>query len=210
MPENYHINEKTNYFKNLRWKDLSLYKKSAIADAILNISLLSKNFHRSVRDEGVINESIFHELEDSFFKAQPERDEISSMIIIKMTLQLFEVSPWLNLNQIIYYLKSKGGRFTSLSRDTFERRVSSLCNGGELEKTKLKSLPNSEIKKISFNKTFKYVYRISPKANKIYEMGSYNVEKAAPLDKFLNSIISIIQLLPEDAKKTIIKSIDKE
>ena len=44
MVEYYNINEKLNYFKDLRWEDLSLYEKTAIADSILDISLLSKNF----------------------------------------------------------------------------------------------------------------------------------------------------------------------
>ena len=51
------------------------------------------------------------------------------------------------------------------------------------------------------------MYRISSKVNKIHETGEYTVAKAAPLDKFLNAIIDIIQLLPDDAKNTIIKNI---
>ena len=46
MSEYYQIDEKLNYFRDLRWEDLSLYEKTAIADSILDISLLSKNFHR--------------------------------------------------------------------------------------------------------------------------------------------------------------------
>ena len=64
-----------------------------------------------------------------------------------------------------------------------------------------------ELKKISHNKTFKFVYKISSKVNKIHESGEYTVAKAAPLDKFLNAIIDIIQLLPDDAKEIIIKNI---
>ena len=104
MVEYYNINEKLNYFKDLRWEDLSLYEKTAIADSILDISLLSKNFYISVREEGVIRGEL-----DSLSKAQHDRDEISSMIIIKMTLQSFEDSPWLSLHQLIHYFKSKGG-----------------------------------------------------------------------------------------------------
>ena len=106
MSEYYQIDEKLNYFRDLRWEDLSLYEKTAIADSILDISLLSKNFHRSVREEGVIKGEF-----DSLSKAQHDRDEISSMIIIKMTLQSFEDSPWLSLHQLIHYFKSKGGKF---------------------------------------------------------------------------------------------------
>ena len=86
-----------------------------------------------------------------------------------MTLQSFEISPWLSLHQIIHYFKSKGGKFSSLSRDTFERRVSSLCETGELEKVNVRDLPSEELNKISHNKTFKFVYRISSKVNKIHE-----------------------------------------
>ena len=46
MSEYYQIDEKLNYFRDLRWEDLSLYEKTAIADSILDISLLSKNFIR--------------------------------------------------------------------------------------------------------------------------------------------------------------------
>ena len=202
MSEYYQIDEKLNYFRDLRWEDLSLYEKTAIADSILDISLLSKNFHRSVREEGVIQGDF-----DSLSKAQHDRDEISSMIIIKMTLQSFEDSPWLSLHQLIHYFKSKGGKFYSLSRDTFERRVASLCRSGELEKVNIKKLSEDELSKIAHNTTFKYVYKISTKVNKIHEKGDYQVAKAAPLDKFLNAIIDIIQLLPEDANDTIIKNI---
>ena len=202
MTEYYQIDKKLNYFRDLRWEDLSLYEKTAIADSILDISLLSKNFHRSVREEGVIQGEF-----DSLSKAQHDRDEISSMIIIKMTLQSFENSPWLSLHQIIHYFKSKGGKFSLLSRDTFERRVASLCKTGELEKVNVKDLSDEELKKIAHNKTFKFVYKISSKVNKIHETGEYTVAKAAPLDKFLNAIIDIIQLLPDDAKEIIIKNI---
>ena len=202
MVKYYHINEKLNYFGDLSWEDLPLCKRTAIADSILDISLLSKNFYISVREEGVIRGEL-----DSLSKAQHDRDEISSMIIIKMTLQSFEDSPWLSLQQLIHYFKFKGGEFFSLSRDTFERRVASLCKSGELDKVNIKKLSEDELSKIAHNTTFKYVYKISTKANKIHKKGDYQVTKAAPLDKFLNAIIDIIQLLPDDAKDTIIKNI---
>ena len=39
MSEYYQIDEKLNYFRDLRWEDLSLYEKTAIANSILDISL---------------------------------------------------------------------------------------------------------------------------------------------------------------------------
>jgi len=207
LTEFYQINERLKYIKDLGWEDLSLYEKSAITESIVDIALLSKNFHRSIREKGVIDQDSYKDCDEGLSRPQRDRDEISSMIIIKMTLQSFEISPWLSLHQIILYFKSKGGKFSSLSRDTFERRVSSLCETGELEKVNVRDLPSEELNKISHNKTFKFVYRISSKVNKIHETGEYTVAKAAPLDKFLNAIIDIIQLLPDDAKNTIIKNI---
>ena len=207
MTEFYQINEKLNYIKDLGWEDLTLYEKSAITESIVDIALLSKNFHRSVRERGVIDKDNNKDYYEGLSRPQRDRDEISSMIIIKMTLQSFENSPWLCLNQIIHYFKSKGGKFSSLSRDTFERRVSSLCETGELEKVSVKDLSDEELEKIAHNKTFRFVYKISSEVNKIHENGEYTVAKAAPLDKFLNAIIDIIQLLPDDAKNTIIKNI---
>ena len=82
-----------------------------------------------------------------------------------------------------------------------------MCETGELEKVNVRDLPSEELNKIWINKTFKFVYRISSKVNKIHETGEYTVAKAAQLDKFLNAIIDIIQLLPDDAKNTVIKNI---
>ena len=207
MTEFYQINQRPKYIKDLGWEDLSLYEKSAITESIVDIALLSKNFHRSVRKKGVIDKNSTKDFDEGLSRPQRDRDEISSMIIIKMTLQSFENSPWLSLHQIIHYFKSKGGKFSLLSRDTFERRVASLCKTGELEKVNVKDLSDEELKKIAHNKTFKFVYKISSKVNKIHETGEYTVAKAAPLDKFLNAIIDIIQLLPDDAKEIIIKNI---
>ena len=207
MTEFYQINQRLKYIKDFGWEDLSLYEKSAITESIVDIALLSKNFHRSVRKKGVIDQDSTKDYDEGLSRPQRDRDEISSMIIIKMTLQSFENSPWLSLHQIIHYFKSKGGKFSLLSRDTYERRVASLCKTGELEKVNVKNLSDEELKKIAHNKTFKYVYKISSKVNKIHETGEYTVAKAAPLDKFLNAIIDIIQLLPDDAKEIIIKNI---
>ena len=207
MTEFYQINQRLKYIKDLGLEDLSLYEKSAITESIVDIALLSKNFHRSVRKKGVIDKNSTKDFDEGLSRPQRDRDEISSMIIIKMTLQSFENSPWLSLHQIIHYFKSKGGKFSLLSRDTFERRVASLCKTGELEKVNVKDLSDEELKKIAHNKTFKFVYKISSKVNKIHETGEYTVAKAAPLDKFLNAIIDIIQLLPDDAKEIIIKNI---
>ena len=175
MTEFYQINQRLKYIKDLGWEDLSLYEKSAITESIVDIALLSKNFHRSVRKKGVIDQNSTKDYDEGLSRPQRDRDEISSMIIIKMTLQSFENSPWLSLHQIIHYFKSKGGKFSLLSRDTFERRVASLCNTGELEKVNVKDLSDEELKKIAHNKTFKFVYKISSKVNKIHETGEYTV-----------------------------------
>ncbi len=202
MAEIYKIKKYVKNFEDFNWSDLDLYQKSAIAYHLLDISLLSKNFHRSVRNKGVISGN-----NKSFSKAQHDRDEISSLIIIKLTLKSFEDNPWMTLNQIIHFCKSKGGKFVELSRDTFERRVSSLCLSGELEKTHINKLSKSDIAKISHTRNFKYAFKVSIEANEIHRKGEYNVAKAAPLDNFLLNIINIINILPKNIRSELLEKI---
>jgi len=202
LAEIYKIKKYVKNFEDFNWSDLDLYQKSAIAYHLLDISLLSKNFHRSVRNKGVISGN-----NKSFSKAQRDRDEISSLIIIKLTLKSFEDNPWMTLNQIIHFCKSKGGKFVELSRDTFERRVSSLCLSGELEKTHINKLSKSDIAKISHTRNFKYAFKVSIEANEIHRKGEYNVAKAAPLDNFLLNIINIINILPKDIRSELLEKI---
>ena len=202
MAEIYKIKKYVKNFEDFNWSDLDLYQKSAIAYHLLDISLLSKNFHRSVRNKGVISGN-----NKSFSKAQRDRDEISSLIIIKLTLKSFEDNPWMTLNQIIHFCKSKGGKFVELSRDTFERRVSSLCLSGELEKTHINKLSKPDIAKISHTRNFKYAFKVSIEANEIHRKGEYNVAKAAPLDNFLLHIINIINILPRNIRSELLEKI---
>lgn len=202
MAEIYKIKKYVKNFEDFNWSDLDLYQKSAIAYHLLDISLLSKNFHRSVRNKGVISGN-----NKSFSKAQRDRDEISSLIIIKLTLKSFEDNPWMTLNQIIHFCKSKGGKFVELSRDTFERRVSSLCLSGELEKTHINKLSKPDIAKISHTRNFKYAFKVSIEANEIHRKGEYNVAKAAPLDNFLLNIINIINILPKNIRSELLEKI---
>ena len=202
MAEIYKIKKYVKNFEDFNWSDLDLYQKSAIAYHLLDISLLSKNFHRSVRNKGVISGN-----NKSFSKAQRDRDEISSLIIIKLTLKSFEDNPWMTLNQIIHFCKSKGGKFVELSRDTFERRVSSLCLSGELEKTHINKLSKPDIAKISHTRNFKYAYKVSREANEIHRKGEYNVAKAAPLDNFLLNMINIINTLPQNIRSELLEKI---
>ena len=202
MAEIYKIKKYVKNFEDFNWSDLDLYQKSTIAYHLLDISLLSKNFHRSVRDKGVISGK-----NKSLSKAQRDRDEISSLIIIKLTLKSFEDNPWMTLNQIIHFCKSKGGKFVELSRDTFERRVSSLCLSGELEKTHINKLSKPDIAKISHTRNFKYAFKVSIEANEIHRKGEYNVAKAAPLDNFLLNIINIINILPKNIRSELLEKI---
>jgi len=202
LAEIYKIKKYVKNFEDFNWSDLDLYQKSAIAYHLLDISLLSKNFHRSVRNKGVISGN-----NKSFSKAQRDRDEISSLIIIKLTLKSFEDNPWMTLNQIIHFCKSKGGKFVELSRDTFERRVSSLCLSGELEKTHINKLSKPDIAKISHTRNFKYAFKVSIEANEIHRKGEYNVAKAAPLDNFLLNIINIINILPKNIRSELLEKI---
>ena len=87
MAEIYKIQKYIKNFEDFNWSDLDLYQKTTIAYHILDISLLAKNFHRSVRNKGVINGE-----DKKFSKAQHDRDEISSLIIIKLTLKYLEES----------------------------------------------------------------------------------------------------------------------
>ena len=110
MTEFYQINERLKYIKDLGWEDLSLYEKSAITESIVDIALLSKNFHRSIREKGVIDQDSYKDCDEGLSRPQRDRDEISSMIIIKMTLQSFEISPWLSLHQICLLYTSPSPR----------------------------------------------------------------------------------------------------
>ena len=202
MAEIYKIKKYIQNFEDFNWSDLDLYQKTTIAYHILDISLLAKNFHRSVRNKGVINGN-----DKKFSKAQHDRDEISSLIIIKLTLKSFEDNPWMTLNQIIHFCKSKGGKFVELSRDTYERRVSSLCSSGEIEKIHIKELKDEDIIKISHTRNFKYVYKVSREANEIHRKGEYNVAKAAPLDNFLLNMINVINTLPKNIRSELLEKI---
>jgi len=202
LAEIYKIQKYVKNYEDFNWSDLDLYQKTTIAYHILDISLLSKNFHRSVRNKGIINGK-----SKKLSKAQHDRDEISSLLIIKLTLKTFEENPWMTLNQIIHFCKSKGGRFAELSRDTYERRVSSLYLSGEIEKIHIKKLQESDIAKISHIRNFKYAYKISTEVNEIHREGEYNVAKAAPLDNFLINIINIINLLPKNVRADLLENI---
>ena len=113
----------------------------------------------------------------------------------------------MTLNQIIHFCKSKGGKFVELSRDTYERRVSSLCLSGEIEKIHIKELKDDDIAKISHTRNFKYAYKVSREANEIHRKGEYNVAKAAPLDNFLINMINIINTLPKNIRSELIEKI---
>ena len=202
MAEIYKIQKYIKNFEDFNWSDLDLFQKTTIAYHILDISLLAKNFHRSVRNKGVINGE-----DKKFSKAQHDRDEISSLIIIKLTLKYLEESPWMTLNQIIHFCKSKGGKFVELSRDTYERRVSSLCLSGEIEKIHIKELKDDDIAKISHTRNFKYAYKVSREVNEIHRKGEYNVAKAAPLDNFLLNMINIINTLPQNIRSELLEKI---
>ncbi len=202
MSEIYKIREYIKNYEDIDWSDLDLYQKSAIAYHIFDISLLAKNFHRSIRNQGIVSGK-----NKKLSKAQHDRDEISTLLIIKLTLKSFEENPWMTLNQIIHFCKSKGGRFSELSRDTYERRVTSLCLSGEIDKVNIKELKESDIAKISHTRNFKYAFKVSPEVNEIHRIGDYNVAKAAPLDNFLINIVNIINLLPKDARSDLLKNI---
>mgnify|MGYP001216749376 FL=1 len=202
MAEIYKIKKYVKNFEDINWSDLDLYQKTTIAYHILDISLLAKNFHRTIRENGVIEGK-----DKKFSKAQHDRDEISSLIIIKLTLKSFDENPWMTLNQIIHFCKSKGGKFVELSRDTYERRVSSLCISGEIEKTHINKLKEQDIAKISHIRNFKYAYKVSTEANEIHRKGEYNVAKAAPLDNFLQNIINIINTFPANIKSELVEKI---
>ena len=69
-------------------------------------------------------------------------------------------------------------------------------------------MTEEELKKISHNRTFKYVYKSSSEALQVYKSGFTTAARVAPLEEFINDMIDVINLMPDEKKEKILKRIN--
>lgn len=185
------------------WESFDTEQQCLIWDKIFNI--------RQKYDYTFIyiqNEGIAPEFGKKYSIPQKERDVLCSILITKFASIADLESPWLTMQQVINFIHSKDHSFENLSRDTINRKIDLLCQSGEIKKTKAKSLTEEELKKISHNRTFKYVYKSSSEALQVYKSGFTTAARVAPLEEFINDMIDVINLMPDEKKEKILKRIN--
>ncbi len=134
-------------------------------------------------------------------------DVITTMIKIKIFSRTASNTPWITMNQIINHIRSKGGMYSDVSRDTINRRVNRLIKRGEVSKINTSELKEQDIKKIAHHRSFKYVYRASDETVSYLIRGELSASEIAPLGTFINHMKNFIKLLPTNEKNKLISEL---
>lgn len=109
------------------------------------------------------------------------------------------------MNSIIHYIRSKGGKYSNISRDTVNRRINKLIFEKVINKVSTNDINEKELSKISHNRTFNYVYTANDEyINVLKNLKNY---PPAPLNDFINYVTDFISNLPEEKIDEIQKKI---
>ena len=134
-----------------------------------------------------------------------EHDSVSTMIKVKILSSYETNCKWTTMNSIIHYIRSKGGKYSNISRDTVNRRINKLIFEKVIKKVSTNDINEKELSKISHNRTFNFVYAANDEyINVLKNLKNY---PPAPLDNFINHVTDFISNLPEEKIDEIQKKI---
>ena len=184
----------------LNWQDISIEDRCNMAEELTGIYVSFKNIALG-RDGKKITRK--------YAIGAPAKgmDVITTMIKIKIFSRTASDAPWITMNQIINHIRSKGGMYSDVSRDTINRRVNRLIKRGEVSKINASELKDQDIKKIVHHRSFKYVYCASDMTIKALIDGELTASQIAPLETFINHMKNFIKLLPNNEKSKLISEL---
>jgi len=185
--------------QSIDWADLSLEKRCKLIDDLTNIYVSFQSIALGDDNPKKINPT------SKSGAPTKNHDAISTMIKIKIISLIDTDCPWATMNNIIHYIKKKGGKYSSVTRDTVDRRINHLIEEGVIEKINTDILTEIELGQISHNRTFNFVYRASDSYTEtLKNLKGY---RPAPLNGFISYITEFISHLPEEQRIEIGKRI---
>ena len=181
------------------WADLSLETRCKILESLTNIYISYQSIAL-----GSANPLEFTD-KNKIGAPIKAHDAISTMIKVKILSHCETDCEWTTMNSIIYHIRSKGGKYSTVSRDTINRRVNKLISENVIKKVNTDNIDEKVLSKISHSRTFNFVYA----ANDEYIDVLKNLKNypPAPLDNFINHVTDFILNLPKAKRNEIQKKI---
>lgn len=181
------------------WADLSLETRCKILESLTNIYISYQSIAL-----GSANPLEFTD-KNKIGAPIKAHDAISTMIKVKILSHCETDCEWTTMNSIIHHIRSKGGKYSTVSRDTINRRVNKLISENVIKKVNTDNIDEKVLSKISHSRTFNFVYA----ANDEYIDVLKNLKNypPAPLDNFINHVTDFISNLPKAKRNEIQKKI---
>lgn len=181
------------------WADLSLETRCKILESLTNIYISYQSIAL-----GSANPLEFTD-KNKIGAPIKAHDAISTMIKVKILSHCETDCEWTTMNSIIHHIRSKGGKYSTVSRDTINRRVNKLISENVIKKVSTDNIDEKVLSKISHSRTFNFVYA----ANDEYIDVLKNLKNypPAPLDNFINHVTDFISNLPKAKRNEIQKKI---
>ena len=181
------------------WADLSLETRCKILESLTNIYISYQSIAL-----GSANPLEFTD-KNKIGAPIKAHDAISTMIKVKILSHCETDCEWTTMNSIIHHIRSKGGKYSTVSRDTINRRVNKLISENVIKKVNTDNIDEKVLSKISHSRTFNFVYA----ANDEYIDVLKNLKNypPAPLDNFINHVTDFILNLPKAKRNEIQKKI---
>ena len=181
------------------WSDLSLEARFRIVESLTNIYISYQSIALGSADPIEVSEK------NKTGAPTKKHDSVSTMIKVKILSSYETNCKWTNMNSIIHYIRSKGGKYSNISRDTVNRRINKLIFEKVIKKVSTNDINEKELSKISHNRTFNFVYAANDEyINVLKNLKNY---PPAPLDNFINHVTDFISNLPEEKIDEIQKKI---
>ena len=134
------------------WSDLSLEARFRIVESLTNIYISYQSIALGSADPIEVSEK------NKTGAPTKKHDSVSTMIKVKILSSYETNCKWTNMNSIIHYIRSKGGKYSNISRDTVNRRINKLIFEKVIKKVSTNDIDEKELSKISHNRTFNFVY----------------------------------------------------
>ena len=183
------------------WGSLSLQNRCKILESLTNIYVGYQSIALGSADLLKISDK------NKIGAPIKAHDSISTMIKVKIVSHIETDCIWTTMNSIIYHIRSKGGRYSNVSRDTINRRINKLISEKVIKKISTNDINEKELSKISHNRTFNFVYAANDEyINVLKNLKNY---PPAPLDDFINHVTDFISNLPEEKRNEIQKKISE-
>jgi len=183
------------------WESLSLQNRCKILESLTNIYVGYQSIALGSAD--LLKTSDKNKIGAPI----KEHDSVSTMIKVKILSSYETNCKWTTMNSIIHYIRSKGGKYSNISRDTINRRINKLISEKVIKKISTNDINEKELSKISHNRTFNFVYAANDEyINVLKNLKNY---PPAPLDDFINHVTDFISNLPEEKRNEIQKKISE-